>query len=463
MNIIIFGTGKIYKEQAFNVRDSVIALVDNSKSKIGTIIDGHRVISPNDLYKCDYDIIVVMARDKQDIENQLVELGIERNRIWHWRKYLAYSQKTQLEKYKINEENVDVSKGKRVLIASTEMDFSGSVIVALYAAEVLLNTGFKVSIIAPYVEKAVVDKFVLKGIEVIQYSILRYAKYDELIKVCEFDYLLANTFTMKSVVENVTGKKPVLWWIHEASNIYKSYIQEFGIVAKEKYEKVLIKAVSNVARNNFNKCYMDILREIMPYGIPDEKILSSYDNESNNVTFAIIGGLCENKCQKDVIETFVKLQCYYGDAIKLYVVGNYSNVYGVSLLQKYADNQGIMFTGTLNRKQIFDIYTEMDAVICASIEDCLPVVMTEAMMCEKAIICSDGTGTAGVIRNGIDGFIFHVGNINELFDICKYIIDNKENLKKIGKNGRKIFEENFSIDCFQTKLLNALNEAEKII
>lgn len=33
------------------------------------------------------------------------------------------------------------------------MNFSGSVMVAMYAGEILLDAGFKVSVIAPYVEK----------------------------------------------------------------------------------------------------------------------------------------------------------------------------------------------------------------------------------------------------------------------------------------------------------------------
>lgn len=463
MNIIIFGTGTIYKEQIDKVQDSIVTLADNSKYKIGTIIDGKEVISPNDIYRYSYDIIVVMARDKQDIENQLVELGIKKKYIWHWRKYFAYSKDIQVVKYKTKEAEQCDYKRKRVLIASTEMNFSGSVIVAMYAGEILLDAGFKVSVIAPYVEKEVADRFILKGIEVIEYSILRYTKYDELINICDFDFLLANTFTMKSVVESVSGKKPVLWWIHEASDIYKSYIQEFGISKTKNYDKVIIKAVSNIAKNNFNKCYMDILKEIMPYGIPDINMESHYDKKSNYVKFAVIGGLCENKSQEDVIEAFIKLQCYYGDLIKLYVVGNYSNLYGLQIVKKYKDNNGVKFMGELNRKQIFDIYKEVDAVICASKEDCLPVVMTEAMMCEKVIICSDGTGTAEVIRNGVDGFIFQKGNIKELFDICKYVIENREDVKIISKNGKKVFKKIFSMDSFKNRLLEALDEASNFV
>ena len=450
MNIIVFGTGTIYKEQIGKVQDSIVALADNSKYKIGTIIDGNEVISPNDIYKYSYDIIVVMARDKQDIEN-------------HWRKYLAYSKDIQVVKYKTKEAKLCDYKRKRVLIASTEMNFSGSVIVAMYAGEVLLDAGFNVSVIAPYVEKEVVDKFILKGMEVIEYSILRYAKYDELIDICDFDYLLANTFTMKSVVESVSGKKPVFWWIHEASDIYKSYIQEFGIGKIKYYDNVIIKAVSNIAKNNFNKCYMNILKEIMPYGIPDINMQLHYDKKSKYVKFAVIGGLCENKSQEDVIEAFIKLQCCYGDLIKLYVVGNYSNLYGLQLVKKYKDNNGVKFMGALNRKQIFNIYKEVDAVICASKEDCLPVVMTEAMMCEKVIICSDGTGTAEIIRNGVDGFIFQNGNIKELFDICKYVIENKQDIKIISKNGKKVFENLFSMDSFENRLLETLKEAENLV
>lgn len=75
---------------------------------------------------------------------------------------------------------------------------------------------------------------------------------------------------------------------------------------------------------------------------------------------------------------------------------------------------------------------------------CQLVVMTEAMMCEKVIICPDGTGTAEVIRNGVDGFIFQKGNIKELFDICKYVIENREDVNIISKNGKKYLRRFFN-------------------
>lgn len=117
----------------------------------------------------------------------------------------------------------------------------------------------------------------------------------------------------------------------------------------------------------------------------------------------------------------------------------------------------------LNRKQIFDIYKEVDVVICALKEDCLPVVMTEAMMYEKVIICPNGTGTAEVIRNGVDGFIFQKGNIKKLFDICKYVIENREDVNIISKNGKKVFKKIFSMDSFKNRLLEALDEASNLV
>ena len=54
-------------------------------------------------------------------------------------------------------------------------------------------------------------------------------------------------------------------------------------------------------------------------------------------------------------------------------------------------------------------------------------------------------------------------NIKELFDICKYIIENKQDVKIIGKNGKKVFKKIFSMDSFKNRLLEALDEASNLV
>jgi glycosyltransferase involved in cell wall biosynthesis len=45
-------------------------------------------------------------------------------------------------------------------------------------------------------------------------------------------------------------------------------------------------------------------------------------------------------------------------------------------------------------------------LICASRDDPMPVVVTEAMMFSKVCICSENTGSANIIQDGNSGFVY---------------------------------------------------------
>ena len=48
-------------------------------------------------------------------------------------------------------------------------------------------------------------------------------------------------------------------------------------------------------------------------------------------------------------------------------------------------------------------------------------------------------------------------------DICKYVIENREDVKIISKNGKKVFKKIFSMDSFKNRLLEALDEASNFV
>ena len=78
MGILIFGTGgstELYlednKEYFKNI--DILAFVDNDKSKIGGQFKNKEIISPSDIFKYDFDIILICSVYEEEIYNQLVD------------------------------------------------------------------------------------------------------------------------------------------------------------------------------------------------------------------------------------------------------------------------------------------------------------------------------------------------------------------------------------------------------
>ena len=78
-------------------------------------------------------------------------------------------------------------------------------------------------------------------------------------------------------------------------------------------------------------------------------------------------------------------------------------------------------------------------------------VTVEAMMAGCLVIGANSGGTIELIEDGSTGVLFESGDYVDLVNKMIYVIENKNNAKKIAKNGR-----NVALQCF-TALINASN------
>lgn len=82
--ILIFGTGKCSKEILPNLnleQNKIVSYIDNNKLMQGRIINGVKVISPEEIQKIKFDFIIIASEYTEEIYNQLIDLGISTNRI----------------------------------------------------------------------------------------------------------------------------------------------------------------------------------------------------------------------------------------------------------------------------------------------------------------------------------------------------------------------------------------------
>lgn len=84
VKIIIFGSGSGYKRITNGINENdvdIVCICDNDKKKINTFIDDKYVISPSDIYKYDYDYIVIASKYSEQIIKQLKNIGVKESKI----------------------------------------------------------------------------------------------------------------------------------------------------------------------------------------------------------------------------------------------------------------------------------------------------------------------------------------------------------------------------------------------
>ena len=85
MKVLLFVTGDYYERyKKWFAEEEVLALLDNSPSKQNMIIDGRKVLSPEEGIKLSYDAIIILSFYVKTMREQLISLGVPREKIYHF-------------------------------------------------------------------------------------------------------------------------------------------------------------------------------------------------------------------------------------------------------------------------------------------------------------------------------------------------------------------------------------------
>ena len=75
------------------------------------------------------------------------------------------------------------------------------------------------------------------------------------------------------------------------------------------------------------------------------------------------------------------------------------------------------------------------------------------MMNEKVCIVSDMTGSADYIIPYENGLICKAGDVDSLVERINWVLDNKQEMKRIGENAYQIYKKHFAMEQFEKNIL----------
>ncbi len=464
MKFLLFGTGDYYERyKKWFVREDVLALLDNSPGKQNTVIDGIKVLSPEEGIKLTFDVIVILSFYVKSMKRQLMELGVPENKIYHFydlhqlidlnenKKPIQYFGTTE-ELVKANKQNE-----KKILLLSQDMTLGGPAIALFHAAQVLVQHGYEVVYVS-MLDGPLKEKLLSSNIPVIVDVNLQVGTMKDADWISSFSLVFCSTINFHVFLSERNTDIPVIWWLHDSEFFYDGIHQKN--LQDISRNKLKVCSVGPVPKNAMRRLVPDMPVERLLYGVSDEveksaRIQTGYQHR---ICFVTIGYIEERKGQDILIQAIQELPNKIREKAMFYLVGQNSSMLAQRLQTEIEWMPEVVMTGTVDRGKINDILNCADVMICPSREDPMPTVAAEAMMHSVPCIVSDATGTAEYIQEGLDGFVFHSEDVRELATKIEWCVIHYHELRQISSGARKIYEKYFSMDVFEQNLLGIVND-----
>lgn len=238
----------------------------------------------------------------------------------------------------------------------------------------------------------------------------------------------------------------------------------FGIKEWDKYVDYF-GCNSNELSVAVKKLYSEAKTKVIYRGVDLEEFtfnLSKFENVNEKVYFLFLGGLSYRgetphgsnlkggktllKAWKVFIDTHPeiinKVELLFGgpgisqETITKVIETNDFKLYSLNIV------------GQINKQEVKKHMLKSHVVIVPSMAEGLPNIAMEAAASGNAIIASDVGGTHEVVKNGYNGKLVEAGNIAQLSEAIKAMVEEKSHIENIGKNSRKLMEENFDKNQF---------------
>lgn len=463
MRVAIFGTGDYCKRFSMYLkREEIVFYIDNDKKKQENYIDGKKIYDPLDAPYSVCDKIVVLVSKSSGVIQQLLELGIEKEKICTYgdivREYQLLPQVLQWTDVIDLKEWLKIHKKKKVMCITHDLSRSGVPVLMLNQAVLLKEMGYDV-LFAAVGDGNLREELVINHIDYITNIEFFFddSRFIELIR--EFDFFWFGTIVLYKIVDKfaILGK-PILWWIHESDDLF---YRECFLPNKMYMKNIYLLAGGKRPLKRVQKQFPDVQIEELLYYLPEEskeqKIGKNVINKK--IVFACIGAICKRKAQDILLEAVKQMSEEEVSKCDFVFAGPMADTLEYcSEFEKNFSLNGCVYKGELSQDEIALLYNEIDVLICPSRDDPMPLVVSQAMQNNVCCIISDQVGQTEFIVHKENGLVFRNQSPKELADCIRWMINNASMIKSMGEKARDIFESNFSKNIMKKNLRIVLSK-----
>lgn len=242
--------------------------------------------------------------------------------------------------------------------------------------------------------------------------------------------------------------------VHSLVKGYKnlSFKSDRIIAVSNTVKKSIIKNF-HIHKNKIELLYNCVVTGDRPDADSVEKLRKKLNIKNIEYVILFLGRLNKIKGIDLLISAFRKIKLVYPNVKLILVGGILDNTYKQMSVKSDEDILHLSARADIN------LFFELcDIVILPSREDPFPYVMLEAGIAYKPFIGSRTGGISEFIENGINGFLFEPGDVDDLADKIKMVLDKPEKAKSAAGKLHKKVKNNCNCDEYFTKLITIYEE-----
>ena len=272
-------------------------------------------------------------------------------------------------------------------------------------------------------------------------------KLDELRSLCRrFDVVVANTLVMWAAVEAAHAEGvPVIWYIHESRVAEQLFAQTQEMKRTLEMADLLVMPTRRTAQ--LYATYTERSIEVVPYGIPAATAPETETDKGAAFRFLLLGSYERRKGQDVFLEAIAQIPGDLRDRAEFRTAGRKLEAGFYDALQSRAmELPNVELSDALEHDEALSAIASVDALVCASRDETLPIAILEAMSLGKAIVSTDVGGISEWLTEGVNALIVPPENSRALAHAMTRCLNEPGTVATLGANARGTFAKNFTID-----------------
>lgn len=195
-------------------------------------------------------------------------------------------------------------------------------------------------------------------------------------------------------------------------------------------------------------------------GVEDNFIERRYVSR-NEINFILIGSINKGKNQLEALKAAGELLERGVTNFKINFVGPENMIYKRELENYIKENKlqkNVAFYGEKSSQEIKKMINKSDIGLMLSLNEAFGRVTIEYMLGGLPVIASNTGANPELVEDGINGYLYEIGNIEELADKMEEFIKDSNKIEKIGEKARKIAKKNYTAEINYKNIKKLIEE-----
>lgn len=261
-----------------------------------------------------------------------------------------------------------------------------------------------------------------------------------ILEIISPDVILTSTLVIPwGAVAAFLLSRPHIWWVQEYGQ------QDHGLEFYFTFQKTLdiIREASNHVVVNSEAVKESLFKEtgadkctVASYNVVLEesgRTGKSFFQHPNSVKLIAAGAVMKTKGQDDAVHA-VKRLLESGYDVELSLLGDARTPFAAELMEfvraEKLDDR-IHFYGFF--ENVREVIEQADIGLTCSRNEAFGRVTAETLLMGKPVIGTNTGGTAELIEDGVDGFLYSPGNVDELAKKIAFFADSPEKIREFGE------------------------------